>query len=156
MSPPLTKVLEFLAQLVIQGKAYRTVNIARSMLSSTLGRIDCFDIGKHPLEVKLMKGAHNKSPSVPKYSGFLDVRIVVYFLTSLGPNEVLSFARLSNKLAILLALSTSCMVSELASIAKDFVAMEDNLTKFSLSKQRKTQRAIPLQVITKQKLQPLL
>jgi hypothetical protein len=65
MSPPVTKVLEFLSWLVGKGKAYRTINLSRSMLSSTLGKIDGVDIGKHPLVVKLMKGAYNKKPPIP-------------------------------------------------------------------------------------------
>jgi hypothetical protein len=54
VSPPLAKVLEFLSSLVSEGKTYWTINVARSMLSSTLGKIDGCDIGKHPLIVLLM------------------------------------------------------------------------------------------------------
>ena len=65
MSPPLAKILEFLSSLVNEGKAYRTINVARSMLSSTLDKIDGCDVGKHPLIVRLMRGAYNKKPPVP-------------------------------------------------------------------------------------------
>ncbi len=46
-----------LSWLVGEGKDYRTVYVSRSMLFSTLGKIDGVDIGKHPLVVKLMKGS---------------------------------------------------------------------------------------------------
>ena len=65
VSPPLAKVLEFLSSLVSEGKAYRTIYVARSMLSSTLDKIDGCDVGKHPLIVRLMRGAYNKKPPVP-------------------------------------------------------------------------------------------
>ena len=57
MSPPVTKVLEFLSWLVGKGKAYRTINLSRSMHSSTLGKIDGVDIGKHPMLNSKGKGA---------------------------------------------------------------------------------------------------
>ncbi|XP_045023289.1 uncharacterized protein LOC116935744 isoform X2 [Daphnia magna] len=155
MSPPLEKVLEFLSWLVGEGKAYRTVNVARSMLSSTLGKIDGVDIGKHPLVVKLMKGAYNKMPPAPKYAGFWDVNLVINYIISLGPNDGLSLAALSSKLAVLLALSSLCRVSELANIVKDSIVIDDEQAKFSLSAPRKSQRASPLQVITLKKLHPV-
>lgn len=151
MSPSLEKVLEFLSWLVGEGKAYRTVNVSRSMLSSTLGKIDGFDIGKHPLVVKLMKGAYNKKPPAPKYTGFWDVNLVINYITSLGPNDGLSFSALSTKLAVLLALSSLCRVSELASIVKDSIVTSQVFP----SVPRKSQRASALQVITLKKLLPV-
>jgi hypothetical protein len=63
---------------------FRTVNVARSMLSSTLGRTCGVDIGKRPLVLKLMKGAYNRKHSVPKYAIFWDVGTVVDFFITLG------------------------------------------------------------------------
>jgi hypothetical protein len=124
------------------------------MLSSTLDKIDGVDIGKHPLVLKLMKGAYNRKPPAPKYSGFWDIGTVVNYLITLGPNGVLPFPDLSKKLAILLALSTLCRVSELANISKDSIAIDDIQAKFSLAKPRKSQRSSPLQIIILKKLQP--
>lgn len=154
MSPPLEKVLEFLSWLVGERKAYRTVNVSRSMLSSTLGKIDGVDIGKHPLVVKLMKEAYNKKPPAPKYAGFWDVNLVINYIISLGPNDGLLFPALSTKLAVLLTLSSLCRVSELASIVKDSIVIDDEQAKFSLAVPRKSQRASSLQVITLKKLHP--
>jgi hypothetical protein len=155
MSPSIAKVLDFLSSLVSDGKAYRTVNVHRSMLSSTLGKLDGFDLGKHPLVVKLMRGVYNKKPPSPKYSNFWEVDSVVEFLISLGPNGDLPFKNLSLKLAMLLALSSLCRVSELASIYRYSVVFCNNQAKFSLQKPRKFQRNSPLQVITLEKLLPL-
>jgi hypothetical protein len=140
VSPPLAKVLEFLSSLVSEGKAYRTINVARSMLSSTLGKIDGCDVGKHPLIVRLMRGAYTNKPPVPKYSGFWDINKVVDYLISLGPNSGLSFPDLSKKLAVLLALSSLCRVSEFASVDRDSIMIDEGQAKFSLSKPMKTQR----------------
>jgi hypothetical protein len=108
------------------------------MLFSTFGKIDGYDIGKHPLIVKLMSEAYKKKPPVPKYSGFWDVSTVVDYLISLGPNSGLSFPDLSKKLVILLALSSLRRVLELANIDRDSIVTEEGQTKFSLSKPRKT------------------
>jgi hypothetical protein len=155
MSPSLAKVLEFLSWQVGEGKAYRTVNVSRSMLSSTLGKIDGFDIGKHPLVVKLMKGAYNKKPPVPRYTGFWDINLVINYIISLGSNNELSFSTLSTKLAVLLALSSLCRVSELANIVRDSIVIDDDQAKFALSTPRKSHRASPLQLITLKKLHPV-
>ena len=125
------------------------------MLSSTLGKIDGLDIGKHPLVVKLMKGAYNKKPPIPKYTGFWDINLVINYVISLGPNYELSFSTLSTKLAVLLALSSLCRVSEFVSIAKDSIVIDDDQAKFSLSVPRKSQRASPCQLITLKKLHPV-
>ena len=77
------------------------------MLSSTLGKIDDVDIGKHPLVVNLMKGAYNKKTPVPKYTGFWDVSLVNNYIISLGPDEELSLSTLSSKLFMLLPLSSN-------------------------------------------------
>ena len=155
MSPSIAKVLDFLSSLVSDGKAYRTVNVHRSMLSSTLGKLDGFDLGKHPLVVKLMRGVYNKKPPSPKYSNFWEVDSVIDFLISLGPNRDLPFKSLSMKLAMLLALASLCRVSELASIDRYSVVFLNNQAKFSLQKPRKSQRNSSLQVITLEKLLPL-
>ena len=97
LSPNVTDVLEFLSFLATNGKAYRTVNVYRSMLSSTLGKLDGVKIGKHPLVARLLKGIYNNVPTTPKYTGFLDVSTVTRYLSSLGQNEFLSFNDLSLK-----------------------------------------------------------
>lgn len=139
VAPSLAKVLEFLSSLLREGKAYRTINVARSMLFSTLGKINGYDIGNHPLIVKLMREACKTKPRVPKYSGFWDVSTVVDYFISLGPNSGLSFLDLSKKLVVLLALSSLCRVSELANIDRDSIVTDEGQAKFSLSKPRKTQ-----------------
>ena len=47
------------------------------MLSVTVHKIEGFDVGKHPLVVRLMKGISNLIPPSAKYSEFWDVNIVI-------------------------------------------------------------------------------
>ena len=154
LSPNVTDVLEFLSFLATNGKAYRTVNVYRSMLSSTLGKLDGVKIGKHPLVVRLLKGIYNHVPPTPKYTGFWDVSTVIRYLSSLGQNESLSFNDLSLKLTMLLALSSFCRISELAAIVRASIVVDGSQAKFTLSKPRKTQNGSPLQVICIERLVP--
>jgi hypothetical protein len=57
---------------------------------------------------------------------------VIEFLISLDPNSGLTFKSLSLKLAMLLALSLLCSVSEIASIDRDSVIVLNNQARFAL------------------------
>jgi hypothetical protein len=59
---------------------------------------------------------YNKKAPISRYLSFWEVDSVIEFLISLGPNSDLTFKNLSMKLAMLLALSSLCRVSELANI----------------------------------------
>jgi hypothetical protein len=95
LSPPLSSVLEFLASLHTEGKAYSTINVHRSMLSSTLPHIDNHPIGQHPLVKSLMNGCYNINPPKPKYNSIWDPELVVHFVSVLGKNYRLSIKDLS-------------------------------------------------------------
>ena len=99
-----------------ESKAYRSINVYRSMLSSTLDRIGGHDVGKHPLAVKLMKGIFHSNPPQPKYNGFWDIGSVLSYLESLGSDDSLSLKILSYKLLMLLAFTSLFRVSEIAAI----------------------------------------
>ena len=58
----LNLVLDFLSGFFHEGKAYRSINVYCSMLSGTLEKIEGWDVGKHPLVVKLMQGIFNYYP----------------------------------------------------------------------------------------------
>ena len=116
MSASLNVVLEFLTDLYKEGKAYRSINVYRSMLSSTLDRIGGHDVGKHPLVIKLMKGIFHSNPPQPKYNGFWDIGSVLSYLESLGPDDSLSLKILIFELVMLLAFTSLFRVSEIAAI----------------------------------------
>lgn len=63
MSSPLGSVLEFLPSIHTEEKAYSTINVHRSMLSSTLPHVDNRPIGQHPLVKSLMSGCQSSRQS---------------------------------------------------------------------------------------------
>ncbi|KZS06472.1 Uncharacterized protein APZ42_030056 [Daphnia magna] len=148
LSPTLNGVLSFLCGLAESGKAYWTVNVYRSMLSVTVGEIEGFDVGKHLLVVRLMKGIFSSNPPSAKYSGFWDINVVIAYLESLCPNTCLPFKHLSLELPTPLALSSLCRVSELVAIDFDSITVSDIGVKFALSKLRKNQHRGPLKSFT--------
>jgi hypothetical protein len=139
LSPTLNFILKSLSDLFEEGKAYRSINVYRSMLSGTLEKIEGWDVGKHPLVVKLMQGIFNSSPPKPKYTGFWSTDTVLDYIESLGPDSGLSLTVLSKKLVILLALTSLFRVSEIASIDFSSMVFSGPAVKFALSKLRKSQ-----------------
>ena len=65
-SPTLNNILDYLASLYDSGAQYRTINLHRSALSSTLRPIEGFCVGQHPLVCRLLKGVYNMRPPRPK------------------------------------------------------------------------------------------
>ena len=79
LSPALNAVLTFLCSLAESGKAYRTINVYRSMLSVTVHKIEGFDVGKHPLVMRLMKGISNLIPPSAKSKLWVSQNFVASF-----------------------------------------------------------------------------
>ena len=108
LSASVNDVLTFLSDYFDSGKSYSTVNIARSMLSTTLSMTgEGTEFGKNPLVTKLMKGIYNKKPPLPKYGSTWDPSIVLSHFNAKanGPGE-LSILKLARKLATLLAMTS--------------------------------------------------
>lgn len=104
--PDIAHVVNFLAHLFQSGLSFSSINIARSALSSFLPRLEGFQVGSHPLVVRLLKGVFEKRPALPKYAVTWDVGKVLRYLTSLPVSSVISFKLLSYRLVMLLALLT--------------------------------------------------
>jgi hypothetical protein len=153
MSSSLINVLEFLAFSTSNGKAYSTINVARSMLSTTFPTIDGIQIRKHPLVTKLMDGIFNLNPPKPKYQSTWNVEVVLDYLKTIPDNENLNLSQISHKsqIVILLALTTLLRVSEIASIARQSITFFGDKVIFSLSKPRKAQHDGALHSLTLQK-----
>lgn len=143
----LNNILLFLTEAHSKGKAYNTINIYRSMLSSTLDPIDGLQIGKHPLVLKLMRGIYNSNPPKPKYDCTWDVDMVVNHLNRLA-NEEMTIAPLARKLVTLIALASLLRVSEIASIARESLKINESGMSFSLLKPRKAQREGALKTLS--------
>ena len=112
LSAPVSSVLEFLFCQYTQGKQYRTINTIRSAISMTHQEVDGTRVGQHPLVTRLLKGVFNSRPPALRYSSTWDVDMVLAYLKSLSQNEELTFATLSHKLAMLMALTNADRCSD--------------------------------------------
>ena len=133
ISASIESVLSFLASQFHKGHQYRSLNIYRSAISSAHPRIDGFEIGKHPLVTRLMKGVFNKRPPLPKYSTTWSVGTVLTYSGSLGNNSDMSLKDLSHKLATLLALVTAGRSSDLVLLSVNHFTSTLEGLKFTLS-----------------------
>lgn len=114
VSASLNDIINFLASEFLQGKQYRTLNVYRSAISITHPTIDSVQVGEHPMVCQLLKGIFNSRPPQPRYSFTWDVSVVVEYIRGLGLNTSLSLKLLTQKLAMLLALTSAERSSELA------------------------------------------
>ena len=106
--------MNFLSCLYIEGKEYRTINCARSMLSSTLLPIDNFPVGKHPMVTRLLKGVFNLRPPVKILFPTWSVKQVLVTLRNWSPASSLDLKTLTFKCLMLLALVTGKRASSLS------------------------------------------
>ncbi|KZR99548.1 Uncharacterized protein APZ42_004539 [Daphnia magna] len=149
LSATLAEILQYCTDLHASGKFYSTVNLHRSALSKTLGPIEGFAIGEHPLVTRLLKGCYHLNPSRPKYSSIWDTNQVFTYIASLGENKHLALKALGGKFFTLLALATLMRVSELAAINYHSIRFGGGGgVKFALRKLRKAQRCGPLKSFT--------
>ena len=102
---PVTDIVAFLAEQFSMGKAYRSINVLRSAISSAHQNVDNQPVGQHPLVVRLMRGISISRPPRPRYQHTWDVSVVTSYLASLGDNSKLSLKQLSQKLCMLMALT---------------------------------------------------
>ena len=70
---------------------------------------------------------------MPRYSSTWDVGMVTKYLTSLGRNEDLPLKRLSQKLALLMALVEACRTSELKALDLRFKVLKPEGVSFKLA-----------------------
>ena len=118
----------FLYDLFKKGLSYYSINVHKSMLSTTFSSNDREDLGKHPFIRLFMKSVFNQRPTKAKLSQTWDPKVVFDYAKS-----------------PLLALATFLRVSEIASIDFSSVKQSDTRIVFSLSELRKWQRTGSLQ-----------
>ena len=140
LSAPIEVVLDFLTGQYKEGRAYRSINVYRSALSSVLPSVNSCKIGSHPLVSQLLKGIFNLRPPQPKYSHTWKVSRILEYIKSLGPNENLSLKVLSLKLVTLLGLTAPDRSSDLAKRDLRFRTFHPEGVSFSLSGLSKTSR----------------
>ena len=70
--PDIAQVLNVLHGLFIKNVGYSVINTARSALSSFIN-IDGYNVGRHPMVCRFLKGINNIKPSLTKYVFTWDV-----------------------------------------------------------------------------------
>ena len=142
---PIEDVINFLAYLHKEGYQYRSLNSYRSAISAVHAEVDGYPVGQHPLVTRMLKGAFNERPPLPKYSSFWDVGLVLRYLKKLGNNETLSLRLTSIKSATLLALtrpSRSVDLSKLDIQARSYTASGVTFKAQHLSKQSRPSKPL--------------
>lgn len=114
----LNQVLQHLTSFYEWGKAYRTINVHRSMLSATRPTIDGMDGmgGKPPLLKRLLRAVYNQRTPMPKYSNFWDAALVTARQKELGLTVSLTLKQLTPNTVLLLGLTSFMCVAEIAVI----------------------------------------
>lgn len=119
-------VSNFLTDLHGQGLQYSTINGYRSAISALHPKIGGVPVGQQEIVVKVMKGIFHDRPPLPRYTETWDVKVVLDYLTSLGDNNMLGMKSLTQKLAMLMALTSAARGSELRAINPKLIVKTDN------------------------------
>lgn len=109
----ISSVLNFLTERFNAGASYGTINSARSALSLLLSP----EIGNNYSIKRFVKGVFRSKPPGPKYDMTWDPALVLNYLASHYPNELLSIESLTKKLVTILALTTGHRVQTLSLIS---------------------------------------
>ena len=141
ISPTVGSVVDFLADTFGEGREYQSLNCYRSALSSILEPVDGFPVGRHPLVRRVLEGAFQLRPPLPKYTSFWSVDQVLQLLCSWGSNDSLTLQQLTWKLAMLLALCSAGRSSDLSRLSVNTVIVSSSKAVFiprGLSKQSRS------------------
>ena len=142
---PISDVANFLAELYEQGYQYSSLNSYRSAISSTHEKVDGQPVGQHPTIVRVLKGAYNKRPPLPKYTSTWEVSKVTSYIVALGDNDSLSLKSLSLKLVVLLALTRPSRSNDLSNLSLKAMRVLPDGIQFNpvcLSKQSRPSRPL--------------
>jgi hypothetical protein len=136
-------VLEYLLELYGNTLGYSSINTVRSALSALLSLGYKDSLGEHPLIKRFMKGVFNQRPALPRYQHIWDVNIVLEYLASLSPVNVLSFYTLTLNFITLLCLLSGQRVQTLQQICLEDCAVTDGVLRIKHSnfKDHKTRKS---------------
>ena len=79
-------------------------------------KVDGVEIGQHPLVSRLLKGAFNSQPPLPRYNAMWDVKAVTTYLSGIGKNEGLSLQALTQKWVMLFSLTCPLQAADLVQL----------------------------------------
>lgn len=122
-SPPVSRVLEFLAEVLLSVGSYTTLNSYRSAISL----ISSDEVGSHPLVKRFCRGVSILKPQRSRYDFIWDASPVIAHLATRYPHENLSLELVAKKLVTLLALTTAQRMQTLAAIRLSNVIVAESL-----------------------------
>ena len=144
-SGPVEDVINFLAELFREGYLYRSLNSYRSAISAIHSKVDGQPVGQHPLVTRMLQGAYNERPPLPRYATVWDVGVVLRYLRGLGENGTLSLRLLTLKSAMLLALTRPARSVDLSKLdirARFYTSAGVTFKAQHLSKQRRSTKPL--------------
>ena len=121
------EVLSYLADLFKGGLGYSALCTHRSALSTIISIPGYGVLSDHPLITRFIKGVFNLRPSVPRYTFTWDTDILLKFLKSLSPNNLISLKDISMKLACLLTLLAGQRIHSVHKICVTFMDFQGNV-----------------------------
>ena len=137
---PVASVADYLTDLYMKGRCYRTLNNHRSAISAFHQPIDGCKVGQHELVCKVLNACFNARPPQPKYVVTWDVDVVLSYICSLGPNDTLSDKQLTQKLSMLLALASAGRSSDIRALDLNYMTVSEGAITFELGKLTKSRR----------------
>ena len=135
------QIADFLSGLYNDGYEYRTINAYRSAISAFHPDINGIKVGQISIIKQLMTGIFNSRPPIPRYTETWDVDQVLKHLISLPENQSLSLKQLSQKVAMLMALTSACRSSEICSFDTKYMDVKQDEIVFTLTGLSKTRKA---------------
>ena len=138
---PLSEILSYLSTLFEKDLQYRTMNSHRSAISAYHDHVDGKPAGKHPRVCALLTGVFIQRPPQPCYKSVWDVEIfLVYLKTNMSDESQKSDKDLTQKLTVLMVLSSVSRASSLQQLNIKFMARNDTSYKFYFHKLHKSWR----------------
>jgi len=107
---PIADVANFLSYLFSQVYQHQSLIVIGQQSLIVIGQqhmthpVDGVSVGSHPTITRLLKGAFNTRPPLPRYSAFWDAGTVITYLKTLGENVSLNVRQLTLKTTMLLGL----------------------------------------------------
>ena len=139
-SPNIEHVLEFMTECQESGLGYSAMNSLRSALSAILHNFDGHVFGSHPLVKRLMKGAFERKPALPRNQEIWDINLVLQYLKAMDNYDDISLKDLTLKTVMLLALSSDQRRQALQSLKKSGITFKGQACQINFQSKLKTTR----------------
>ena len=110
--------------MTTQGLEYRTIAVYKSAISQVHDPVGQTTLGNLPIVSRFMKGIFRSTPPKPCLCSVWQVVDALNWVSTLEPIETLSLKELTQKLVLLLALTSAARAHELAKLSLDSVSIK--------------------------------